>query len=162
MWFTPISRLRTCVTQSIDCAHVLRNLGIPRMRNAISRLRKFPDVYCWGWLMRSVLILWTVEWSLALSVSGQYWGQKDLRPVEMAILGSPINDFNTEGYVLCAFPTLFPTGAADFVALWSNAVTIGNCFKHLLTYDDGRFAKHPRFCYFALNAEMCWRALQAG
>ena len=39
--------------------------------------------------MRSVLILWTVEFSLALSVSGQYWGQKDLCPVEMAILGSP-------------------------------------------------------------------------
>ena len=36
----PISRLRTRVTQSRDC---LRNLGIPRMRNAISRLRKFPD-----------------------------------------------------------------------------------------------------------------------
>ena len=35
-----ISRLRTCVTQSRDC---LRNLGIPRMRNAISRLCKFPD-----------------------------------------------------------------------------------------------------------------------
>ena len=35
-----ISRLRTRVTQSRDC---LRNLGILRMRNAISRLRKFPD-----------------------------------------------------------------------------------------------------------------------
>ena len=33
MWFT----------QSRDCAHALRNLGIPRMCNAISRLRKFPD-----------------------------------------------------------------------------------------------------------------------
>ena len=29
-------------------------------------------------------------------------------------------------------------------------------------YDDGRFARHPRFRYFALNTEMCWRALQAG
>ena len=30
--------------------------------------------------------------------------------------GTPINEFNTEGYIFCAFPTLFPTGAADFVA----------------------------------------------
>ena len=29
---------------------------------------------------------------------------------------TPINEFNTEGYISCAFPTLFPTGAADFVA----------------------------------------------
>ena len=29
-------------------------------------------------------------------------------------------------------------------------------------YDDGRFAKHCRFRYFALNTEMRWRALQSG
>ena len=29
-------------------------------------------------------------------------------------------------------------------------------------YKDGRFAKHPRFRFFALNTEMRWRALQAG
>lgn len=29
-------------------------------------------------------------------------------------------------------------------------------------YKDGRFARHPRFRYFALNTEMRWRALQAG
>ena len=33
----------TWFTQSRDCANVLRNLGIPRMRNAISGLRKFPN-----------------------------------------------------------------------------------------------------------------------
>ena len=38
----------------------------------------------------------------------------------------------------------------------------GNYFKHLLMYDDGRFARHPRFRYFALNTEMRWYALQAG
>ena len=31
-----------------------------------------------------------------------------------------------------------------------------------MMYKDGRFAKHPRFRYFALNTEMRWRALQAG
>ena len=38
-----IPRLRTCVTQSRDCAHMLCNLGIQRMRNTISRLRRFSD-----------------------------------------------------------------------------------------------------------------------
>ena len=38
----------------------------------------------------------------------------------------------------------------------------GNYFKHLLMYEDGRFARHPRFCYFSLNTEMQWRALRAG
>ena len=26
---------------------------------------------------------------------------------------TPVNEVNTEGYISCAFPTLFPTGAAD-------------------------------------------------
>ena len=59
-------------------------------------------------------------------------------------------------------------GAADFIAPRPLAVTVGN---YLLMYADGRFARHPRFCYFtrhphfcyfALNTGMCWRALQAG
>lgn len=31
-----------------------------------------------------------------------------------------------------------------------------------MMYDDGRFSKHPRFRFFALNSEMRWRALQTG
>ena len=76
--------------------------------------------------------------------------------------GTPINEFTTEGCFSCAFPTLFPTGAADFLGQRQNQVTIANYFKHLLMYDDSRFAKHPRFRFFALNTEMRWRALQAG
>ena len=76
--------------------------------------------------------------------------------------GTLISEFTTEGYISFAFPTLFPTGAADFVAPRPTAITIGNYFKHLLMYNDGRFARHPRFSYFALNTEMRWCALQAG
>ena len=61
----------------------------------------------------------------------------------------PINEFTTEGYFSCAFPTLFPTGAGDFSGQRQNEITIGNYFKHLMMYDDGRFAKHPRFRFFA-------------
>ena len=73
-----------------------------------------------------------------------------------------VNEFHSEGYFSCAFPVLFPTGAAELLAPRLNTVTIGNYFKHLMMYDDGRFAKHCRFRYFALNTEMRWRALQTG
>ena len=76
--------------------------------------------------------------------------------------GTPINEFTTEGYFSMAFPTLYPTGAADFLGQRCNQVTIGNYFTHLMKYTDGRFARHPRFRFFALNTEMRWRALQAG
>jgi len=75
---------------------------------------------------------------------------------------APINEFITEGYMSCAFPTLLPTGSADFLAPRERPVTVGNYFKHLLKFRDGRFARHPRFRYFALNTEMRWRALQTG
>ena len=74
----------------------------------------------------------------------------------------PIDEFKTEGYISCAFPTLFPTGEADFLAPRQQTVTVGMYFKHLIMYGEGRFAKHPRFRYFALNTEMRWRALQTG
>ena len=76
--------------------------------------------------------------------------------------GMPLNDFTTEGYFTCAFPTLFPTGAGDFLGQRQIPVTIGNYFKHLMQYSDGRFAQHPRFRFFALNTEMRHRALQTG
>ena len=79
-----------------------------------------------------------------------------------SIGGMPLNEFTTEGYFSCAFPTLFPTGAADFLGERQVPVTIGNYFKHLMQYDDGRFARHPRFRFFALNTEMRHRALQTG
>ena len=74
----------------------------------------------------------------------------------------PTDEFKTEGYISCAFPTLFPTGEADFLAPRLQSVTVGMYFRHLMMYGEGRFAKHPRFRYFALNTEMRWRALQTG
>ena len=39
-----------------------------------------------------------------------------------SIGGTPINEFTTEGYFSCAFPTLFPTGAGDFSGKRPNQV----------------------------------------
>ena len=41
-----------------------------------------------------------------------------------SIGGMPINEFTTEGYFTCVFPTLFPIGAADFSGRRQNQVTI--------------------------------------
>uniref|UniRef100_A0A1X7TJF5 Uncharacterized protein n=1 Tax=Amphimedon queenslandica TaxID=400682 RepID=A0A1X7TJF5_AMPQE len=79
-----------------------------------------------------------------------------------SIGGTPINEFQTEGYFSMAFPTLFPTGTADFNGTRIFSVTVGNYFTHLMKYNDGRFAKHPRFRFFALNTEMRWRANETG
>ena len=50
-----------------------------------------------------------------------------------SIGGVPINEFTTEGYFSCAFPTLFPTGTGDFSGQRQNQVT--NYFKHLMMND---------------------------
>ncbi|EXX58668.1 uncharacterized protein LOC105316640 [Rhizophagus irregularis DAOM 181602=DAOM 197198] len=78
------------------------------------------------------------------------------------INSSPINEFQTPGYIACAFSTLYPTGCADLRAerIWD--IKPAEYFKHLLLYKDGRFARHARWWYFALNSQMRWRALQEG
>ena len=71
-----------------------------------------------------------------------------------------VPEFNLEGYWSRAFPTLFPTGAGEYLASRQQWLTLGQCSKHLIRYRDGRFAQHPRFRYFALNTRMRWRALE--
>ena len=60
-----------------------------------------------------------------------------------SIGGVPLNEFTTDGYFTCAFPTLFPIGAGDFLRQRPVQVTIGNYFKYLMLYDNGCFARHP-------------------
>src|SRR2546421_106808 len=78
------------------------------------------------------------------------------------IKNEPINEFETAGYIACAFPTLYPTGNADLRQVRIREVNPAEYFKHLLLYKDGRFARHSRWRYFALNSQMRWRALQEG
>ena len=105
----------------------------------------------------------TEEESIRKSVQDRQSAAPKLTKVSWPQVGdSPISEFTTEGYISCAFPTLLPTGEAEFLSPRQNTVTIGNYFKHQMRYGDGQFAKHSRFCYFALNTEMRWRALQTG
>ena len=78
------------------------------------------------------------------------------------IEGVPINEFQTPGYMARAFPTLYPYGKADLRTARAREIKPAEYFKHLLWYKDGRFARHPRWRYFALNSSMRWRALSEG
>lgn len=74
----------------------------------------------------------------------------------------PINEFTCDGYICRAFPTLFPTGKGDLRDSRVCKVSNSEYFKFLMMYHDGRFAKHPRFRFFAFNSMMRWTALQNG
>lgn len=71
---------------------------------------------------------------------------------------SPINEFNTQGYIACAFPVLFPFGNADLRTPRLAKVDPNLYFKHLMKYKDGRFAKHNTFRFFAMNSILRWMA----
>ncbi|CAG8668030.1 15340_t:CDS:2 [Cetraspora pellucida] len=53
-----------------------------------------------------------------------------------------INEFRTPGYIVYAFPTLYPTRRADFRTEHNRDINPAEYFKHLLQYKDGRFAWH--------------------
>ena len=53
-----------------------------------------------------------------------------------------------------AFPTLYPTGQADFNAPRQRTVTLKAYIQHLLQFTDGRFGSHPRWRFLAFNILM--------
>jgi hypothetical protein len=67
--------------------------------------------------------------------------QRDQNIINMppADAQNPVNE-NTLRYMSMAFPTLFPDGRADFNQPRLHSVTLGDYFKHLHLYKDGRFA----------------------
>jgi hypothetical protein len=78
------------------------------------------------------------------------------------INSNPINEFQTPGYIICAFPSLYLTESTDLHAERIRNIKPAEYFKHLLLYKDGRFARHFCWRYFALNFQMRWQALQEG
>ncbi|KAI0690491.1 hypothetical protein BC835DRAFT_1212865, partial [Cytidiella melzeri] len=64
--------------------------------------------------------------------------------------GVPINE-STPGYIVKAFPTLFPDGRGDYYQPRVHKVELGEYFSHLMLFEDGCFARHRRFPWFAFN-----------
>lgn len=97
--------------------------------------------------------------------------------VELDIIDDqPVNEFNTQYLATMAFPTLFPDGRGDPT---NNAIireiasgelnSFAYKIKHLLKFAENidgqwefRFAKHPRFAYWAFNMLYRRRILSRG
>lgn len=52
------------------------------------------------------------------------------------------------------FPSLFPEGIAELNAPCALKVNPKEWAGHLMCYKGGRFARHPRFCYWIHNTRM--------
>ena len=73
------------------------------------------------------------------------------------ICESPVNEYVTQGYITMAFPTLFPYGKADLLQRHpKKEIKHKEYFTFLFNYRDGRFSKHKRFRYFAVNSFLRW------
>jgi hypothetical protein len=75
---------------------------------------------------------------------------------------TPLNEFNRQIRLLSlTFPTLYPTGKADFATARPREVTYAEYISHMIKYQDGRFARHPLWAYTVYNTLMRQRTLSA-
>ena len=71
---------------------------------------------------------------------------------------SPNNEYNTEGLLSMAFPTMFPIDAAMVTQPRIHQVEMHTYALHLIHYHDNRFEKHPLFRYYIYNVIMHHRS----
>ena len=79
----------------------------------------------------------------------------------------PVNEYGHIGLFTQAFPTLFPKASADISHVDPNCprvknVEYGEGLAHLMSLEDGRYARHPRFRYYVWNLLQRKRAAQTG
>ena len=67
-----------------------------------------------------------------------------------AVSNTPVNEYGSKKIFALAFPWLFPGGEGD-VRDYPGSNKEGAWGKHLLYYEDGRFAKDKIFSFYALN-----------
>jgi hypothetical protein len=64
----------------------------------------------------------------------------------------PVDEASGKDHIFAlAFPTLYPTGQADFNMSWVRKVALNDYAQHLLCYQDGRFGRYPRWRFFIFN-----------
>ena len=76
-----------------------------------------------------------------------------------SIRSTPIDEAAGKDRIFAmAFPTLYPTGRADFNAprIWK--VDLNDYARHLMCFMDGRFGRHPRWRFLVFNMLMRQRA----
>lgn len=78
----------------------------------------------------------------------------DVQVLTMPVVhGTPLFEYGSN-IAINAFPTLFPTGRGGFDEQRQHKVTEKQWANYLLQLRGGRFARHPRFRYWALNTIM--------
>ena len=84
-------------------------------------------------------------------------GQKPSPPSLPApsIRQTPIDEASGKDRIFAmAFPTLYPTGQADFNTPRLRKVDLNDYAQHLMRFHDGRFGRHPRWRFFVFNILM--------
>ena len=72
-----------------------------------------------------------------------------------SIRHTPVDEASSKDHIFTlAFPTLYPTGRADFNMSRVRKVALNDYARHLLCYRDGRFSRHPRWHFFVFNLLM--------
>ena len=67
----------------------------------------------------------------------------------------PLSEYDrTQPILSLAFPSLFPYGDGNYCYTRKREVSFNDYIDHLMRFYDRRFAKHPRFPYFAFNTIM--------
>ncbi len=80
----------------------------------------------------------------------------------LSIRMTPLDEASgNERIFTMAFPTLYPTGRADFNSPRLRSVTLSDYARHLLCYHDGRFGRHPRWRFLVFNMIMRRKAASA-
>ena len=57
----------------------------------------------------------------------------------------PINEYNIEGLLDMAFPTLFPKGSTLYMQPNIEVIKAHEFAHHLMRFHDNQFGRHPRF-----------------
>ena len=79
-----------------------------------------------------------------------------------SIRGTPISENNPARYIpLLAFPTLFLNRQASFTASRRKTIAEPDYVRHLMRYNNGRFARYPGFRYWAFNHSLREQASKA-
>lgn len=74
---------------------------------------------------------------------------------------SPVNEYNTEGLLSMAFPTLFPNRMALLLQDRERHVHLHEYALYLIKYYDQRFGQHVHFRYYIYNLMMRHRSQQS-
>ncbi len=84
---------------------------------------------------------------------------KDCNPVSATariefpyVSEEPVDEYDENERIFCkAFPWLYPGGVGDINSMHKEPIELDQWIRHLLLYEDGRFARDKMWCFFTLN-----------